>query len=517
MRSDTGATEDAASRRSARPGGSEVSAEVSPLHNLARAAEAAFERHGDHDALWFEAVWHRSAALRERAARLAGALRELGVAPGDRVVVLMANCPEVGIAYNAIWRAGAVVTPAIFLLPPAELAHIVADSGARLILASPELADNAREAAGEARVVTTETFAELEQADPSPIVPPAGADLAALMYTGGTTGRAKGVMLSHENLWFAGKSGHDAGYVPGIVRSLTALPLSHAFGLLVTVVGFHVREPHSSVLMRWFQPEAWLGLAQEHRAQIAAVVPSMLKLLVAEPLEDYDLSELRHVVSGAAPLPLETAQELMKRVPSVELREGYGLTESSAIVSSSPPGRARLGAVGTPVPGIEVKIDEPDRQGVGEILVRSPAVMLGYWQAPELTAEVLRHGWLHTGDIGFLDADGYLRVVDRKKDLIIRGGFNVFPRDVEEALLEHPSVAAAGVVGRPDELHGEEVVAFVELSANDVAPDDLVAFCKERIGGYKYPREVHVLPSLPLTPVGKLDRKALRAQVAVRA
>jgi long-chain acyl-CoA synthetase len=348
-------------------------------------------------------------------------------------------------------------------------------------------------------------------------MPPAGAGLAALMYTGGTTGRAKGVMLSHENLWFAGKSGHDAGYLPGIVRSLNALPLSHAFGLLVTVVGFHNREPHSSVLMRWFQTEAWLQLAQEHRVQITAVVPSMLKLLLTESLEDYDLSELRYVVSGAAPLPPETAQELLRRVPGVEIREGYGLTESSALVSSSPPGRSRLGSVGTPVPGIEVRIDQPDRQGVGEILVRSPAVMLGYWQSPELTAEVLRDGWLHTGDLGFLDADGYLRVVDRKKDLIIRSGFNVFPRDVEEALLEHPAVAAAGVVGRPDDLHGEEVVAFVELSANYVGPEDLVAFCKERIGGYKYPREVHVVPSLPLTPVGKLDRKALRSQVAVGA
>jgi long-chain acyl-CoA synthetase len=485
--------------------------------NLARAAEEALERHGDRDALRFEGRWHRSGELHERATRLAGGLLELGVEPGDRVVVLMANCPEVGIAYNAIWRTGAVVTPAIFLLPPVELTHIVADSGARLILASPELADNAREAAGGATVVTTEGFAELEQADPAPIVPPAGADLAALMYTGGTTGRAKGVMLSHENLWFAGKAGHDSGYVPGMVRSLTALPLSHAFGLLVTVVGFHVREPHANVLMRWFNPEAWLQLAAEHRTQIAAVVPSMLKLLLAEPLEDHDLSELRHIVSGAAPLAPELAHELQRRLPNVELREGYGLTESSALVSSSPPGRSRLGAVGTPVPGVEVRIDEPDEDGVGEILVRSPSVMLGYWQAPELTAEVLRGGWLHTGDLGRLDQAGYLHVVDRKKDLIIRGGFNVFPRDVEEALLEHPAVAAAGVVGRPDELHGEEVVAFVELRGEQVGPDELVAFCRERIGGYKYPREVHVLPSLPLTPVGKLDRKALRAQVVVEA
>jgi long-chain acyl-CoA synthetase len=485
--------------------------------NLARAAEEALERHGDRDSLWFEGEWYRAGRLHERATRLAGGLSELGVRPGDRAVVLMANCPEVGIAYNAIWRAGAVVTPAIFLLPPAELEHVVSDSGARLVLASPELADNAREAAGDAEVVTTDRFGELEQADPSPIVAPGENDLAALMYTGGTTGRAKGVMLSHENLWFAGKAGHDAGYVPGIVRSLIALPLSHAFGLLVTVVGFHVREPHSSVLLRWFQTEAWLEAAQEHGAQIAAVVPSMLQLLLAEPLEQYDLSELRHIVSGAAPLPPATAQALQRRLPHVELREGYGLTESSALVTSSRPGRARPGSVGTPVPGIEVEIDQPDEHGVGEIVVRSPSVMVGYWQAPELTAEVVRDGGLHTGDLGRLDEDGYLYIVDRKKDLIIRGGFNVFPRDVEEALVEHPAVSAAGVVGRPDDLHGEEVVAFVELASDEVTSDELVAFCRERIGGYKYPREVHVVPSLPRTPVGKLDRKALRVQVAVEA
>jgi long-chain acyl-CoA synthetase len=244
----------------------------------------------------------------------------------------------------------------------------------------------------------------------------------------------------------------------------------------------------------------------------------MLRLLVAERLEDYDLSELRHVVTGAAPLPPEVAHELQRRVPNVEIREGYGLTESSALVSSSPPGRARLGAVGTPVPGIEVRIDSPDEDGVGEILVRSPSVMLGYWQAPELTAEVLRGGWLHTGDLGRLDDAGYLHVVDRKKDLIIRGGFNVFPRDVEEALLEHPGVVAAGVVGRADDEHGEEVVAFVELGrGEELVEADLVGWSKERIGGYKYPREIHIVSSIPLTPVGKIDRKALRARVSERA
>jgi long-chain acyl-CoA synthetase len=476
-------------------------------HHLARAAEDALERHGDFESLFFEGRWHRSAGQLERARRLAGALRERGVEPGDRVVVFAANCPEVPIAYNAIWRAGAVVTPAIFLLPPSELRHIVEDAEARAVIASPEFADTAREAAGNALVLSTD---ELPDADPSPIVDRDDSDLAALMYTGGTTGRAKGVMLTHENLWRVGRTAQDAGYVPGIVRALTALPLSHAFGLLVTVIGFHTDEPTRSVLMRWFEPTAWLELAQEHRSQIAAVVPSMLNLLLLQPLEEYDLSELRFIASGASPLEPEKAVELERRLPQVEVREGYGLTETSALVSTTPPGQVRLGSVGKPAPGVEVRIDGDDE--IGEICVRSPFLMAGYWRAPEATAEALRDGWLYTGDLGRLDEDGYLYVVDRKKDLILRGGFNVFPRDVEEALLEHPAVEAAAVVGRPDEVHGEEVVAFVAL-CDEVEPEEIVAWARTRIGGYKYPREVHIVAALPLTPVGKVDRKALRALV----
>jgi long-chain acyl-CoA synthetase len=225
------------------------------------------------------------------------------------------------------------------------------------------------------------------------------------------------------------------------------------------------------------------------------------------------------VVSGAAPLPREVAEEFVRRVPSVEIREGYGLSETSAIVSGNRPGRARLGTVGEPLPGVEVRIlDDEDndvpRSEVGEICCRSAFVMLGYWRSPELTADAIRDGWFHTGDLGYLDDEGHLTIVDRKKDLIIRGGFNVFPRDVEDALVEHPAVAAAGVVGRRDARVGEEVVAFVSLrSGSDATPEELVAFGKQRIGGYKYPREVRIVPDLPLTPVGKLDRKSLRAML----
>ena len=203
------------------------------------------------------------------------------------------------------------------------------------------------------------------------------------------------------------------------------------------------------------------------------------------------------------------------------VRQGYGLTETAALISTNPAGREKPGSVGLPIPGVEVRIFDDSGAELppgeaGEICCRSPAVMRGYWNAggrdPILTVEALRDGWLHTGDVGYLDDQGYLFIVDRKKDLIIRGGFNVYPRDVEDALLEHPGVAAAGVVGRPDARHGEEVVAFVSLNASGdgVSSDELVAWARERIGGYKYPREVHIIDSIPLTAVGKLDRKALR-------
>jgi long-chain acyl-CoA synthetase len=261
--------------------------------------------------------------------------------------------------------------------------------------------------------------------------------------------------------------------------------------------------------MSWFDADAWLELAQEHRSQIAPVVPSMLYLLLRQPLEDYDLSELRYVASGAAPLAAEAIQEFVRRVPGVEIREGYGLTETTALVSTNRPGGIKYGTVGLPVPGTEVRIVD------GEVCVRSELVMKGYWKGPELSADTIRDGWLYTGDMGRLDEDGYLTILDRKKDLIIRGGFNVFPRDIEEALLEHPAIVTACVLGRPDDVHGEEVVAFVTL-AEEIAPEELVAFGRQRLGGYKYPREIHVLDALPLTPIGKLDRKALRELLTVQ-
>jgi long-chain acyl-CoA synthetase len=291
--------------------------------------------------------------------------------------------------------------------------------------------------------------------------------------------------------------------------------------MIVTVVGMHAVEPGLSIVQRWFNPGEWVSLAQRWRAQRSALVPAMVQMLLGEPLENADLSSLIYVSSGAAPLSMDVLREFERRVPSAEILEGYGCTETSAVISSTPPGRRKLGSVGVPIAGCVVQIVDDDDAALavgedGEICVRSPFVMAGYWNAAEETATVLRGGWLHTGDIGHLDSDGYLYVVDRKKDLILRGGFNVFPRDVEDVLLSHPQVAMAGVVGRPDPRLGEEVVAFVSLRPGaTVDAGDLVAFARTHLASTKYPREIRVVDSVPLTSVGKLDRKALRQLVAV--
>jgi len=494
--------------------------------NLAKAAEACFERLGDRDAVFFEGEWYRSGRQAERASRIGAALVELGVEPGDRVVVMMENSPDVNVVYQAIWRAGAVITPAIFLLQPKDLRRIISDSGASAIICAPAFLQTVAEASEgiDTLRLTVSTGPPLEGVlsldellahEPGEIVVRPNDELAVLLYTGGTTGASKGVMLTHSNLWQAGWASRQMRQ-PGIDRFISCLPLSHSFGVLGLASGLHADEPTQSILMKWFEPVQWLELAQEHKVQAGAFVPAMLYALLRQPLEDYDLSSLRIIGSGAAPLAMETRDELARRLPNLQVREGYGLTESAASLCAMRPDKIKPGTVGVPVPGAELRIVDADDNElpvgeVGEIVARSGTVMKGYWNAPELTEETIRDGWLHTGDLGRVDDEGFVTIVGRKKEIIIRGGFNVYPRDVAEALLEHPAISTVGVIGRPDPRHGEEIVAFVQLAPGaEARPEEIVAWAKETIGGYKYPREVHILDELPLTPVGKLDKKALQ-------
>lgn len=496
-------------------------------HHLSLLADAHLKAVGDVPSLWFEGRWFSRGELHARATRVAGGLRELGVAPGDRVIVLTMNAPEVFITYNAVWRAGAVVTPVLFLISPAELRHILTHSEARAAVVTPETLPLLRAASQGLDITTivvgeapegTVAYSTLDAAAPSPIVPRGDDDLAALLYTGGTTGRAKGVMLTHRGLWSAGHGLYD-GRDDSITRTIQPLPLSHAFGMLVSIAGMHGTEPTTNVLLRWFDAPTWVRLVEEHRIQASAVVPSMLTLLLQQPLEEHDLSSLVSFGSGGAPLPMAVREQVRQRL-GVEIYEGYGLTESSAGITANRVGSNRPGSVGRAIPGVEVAILDVDGRPVppgteGEVCARGPGIMKGYWKDEEQTAQTLRDGWLHTGDVGRLDEDGYLYIVDRMKDLIIRGGFNVYPRDVEDALLEHPDITQAAVVGRPDDESGEEVVAVVAVRPGaTLTGADIVAWASGRLSKYKYPREVRVLDAVPLTSVGKTDRKAVRSMFA---
>ncbi|MET7331578.1 AMP-binding protein [Nonomuraea sp. NPDC005650] len=484
---------------------------------LGELAEESWGRFDDHDATFYEGVWHRSHALAERARRMCGGFAEAGIGPGDRVVVMMATSPEVPLIYQALWAAGAVVTPVVFLVGADELRHILLDSGASAIVTSPELVETVRSTAVDIPIYVD--TAELERASERGPVTRDPGDLAALMYTGGTTGRAKGVMLSHGGLWQVAKDVWEMSHLDGKNRALVPVPLSHAYGLIISVASMHATEPQQAVLMRWFEPKAFLALAAEQHVQYGTVVPSMLQQLLAEPLESHPLPDLAFLTCGAAPLGRDVLEEFERRMPGVQILEGYGLTETSAVTTFNPPGRRRAGSVGLPLPGYTIAIrdgegEELETGDVGEICVSGDSLMLGYWGEaepdPEGTALIGRE--LRTGDIGCVDDDGYLYVVDRKKDLIIRGGFNVFPRDVEDALNRHPDVVISGVVGRPEPRIGEEVVAFVQLRTDaTVTAEELIEWTRERVGRVKYPREVRFVDAVPVTSVLKLDRKALRA------
>jgi long-chain acyl-CoA synthetase len=510
-------------------GGQSATATIG-AHNLAALSDAHFEKTGDYESLWFEGKTYSTGEIRDRVQRFATGLQSIGIEPGDRVIVLMMNTPEVFVSYGAIWRAGAVVTPVLFLISPPELHHILEHSGAKAAILTPELVpllQSALDGLDLKMIVVgdgpegTIPFASLETGEPSPIVPRGDDDLAALLYTGGTTGRSKGVMLTHRGLWSAGASLAERGRESDLkfTRSLLPLPLSHAYGLLLVCASMHSEERGFSVMQRWFDAASWVTLVEEHQLEVSAIVPSMLTMLLAQPLEDHDLSSLQTFGSGAAPLPMALREETMRRL-GVEIYEGYGLTEASAGVTANQRGANKPGTVGRPLPGVTVTIQDDEGNVLpvgedGEVCVQSPGVMKGYWNDPEATAFALRGGWLHTGDVGHFDDEGYLTIVDRLKDLIIRGGFNVYPRDVEEVLLQHPDVTQAACVGRPDKESGEEVVAAVALRPGSTATsDELIDFAKGKLAKYKYPREVHILDAVPLTSVGKTDRKAVRALLA---
>jgi long-chain acyl-CoA synthetase len=492
--------------------------------NLATLADENVAKFGEYVALHFEGRDITNVEQRREAARVAHALRRVGVGVGDRVVVLLPNCPEVTQAYGGILRVGAVIVPVVFLLSADEVRHILTDSEAKVVITSPELASKVEGWDGTVVLVggggdglAWQEFVERES-DRFPSVAREDNDLAVILYTAGTTGRPKGVALSHGNLASNARSAASLYELDRTAWSLAVLPLSHSYGLTVMNAGNILGT--KAVLLRWFTPEHVLETIERFGVQAMAGVPTMYVYLLNYPdAGRFNTSSMRSWGSGAAPLPLEIVEPFEKKFGG-RLMEGYGLTEASPVVSAHRlSGIRKLGSVGQPIPGVEVAIlDDADRPvapgELGEVCVRGPNVMLGYYRLAEETAKTLRNGWLHTGDVGRLDHDGFLYIVERKKDLIIRGGFNIYPREVEEVLYAHPHVTEAAVIGMPDALMGEEVLAFVALKPGAVvAAEDIIAFCQARLAKFKCPKQVRFVDALPKSPIGKILRKELRARL----
>lgn len=461
----------------------------------------------------------------DRAARgVAAALLERGIAPGASVAVMVPNVPEFTIAYFGILYAGCTVVPLNVLLSAPEVTYHLEDSRAQLLFAHPLFAEPARQGAAAAGVpVVTAggegegTLAALAASEPLPALHATSPDdTAVILYTSGTTGKPKGAELSHSNLLL-----NCAVVVPKLLPlaadevALATLPLFHSFGQ-TCIQNTMISLGATFTLLPRFTPEDALGVVQRDRVTLFAGVPTMyFGILNHEGADAFDTSSIRWCMCGGAPMPVEVMKAFEAKY-GVTILEGYGLSETSPVASFNVLDRPRkVGSIGYPVWGVEMCImndkDEPlPDEEVGEICIRGHNVMKGYWQRPEATAETMRQGWFHTGDVGRRDADGSYFIVDRKKDMIIRGGFNVYPREVEEVLYAHESIVEAAVIGVPHESHGEEVKAVVALAAGaTVTAEEIITWSKGQLAAYKYPRIVEFVDELPKGPTGKILKRAL--------
>lgn len=466
--------------------------------------------------------------------RFAAGLRSLGLAPGEAVGLQLPNCPEFVVAYFGCLKAGVVLVPINPLLTRREIAYYLGDSGARLLITAGATATAASGTAdgggpptyvvGDAVPDGAHRFDELLTAEGDESVHVGSADdTIVLLYTSGTTGRPKGAELTAFQLYM---NCSIAGQLFGMSSYdvvVSALPLFHVFGLS-SVLDSVVRFGATLAALPRFEASGVVDAIEQHRATVFMGVPTMYVGLLAEDLEGRRLDSLRCCCSGGASMPGEVIREFERRVPSATILEGYGLSETASTATFNiSADQRRVLSVGKPIWGVEIRVvDEAGtalpagERHVGEVLVRGHNVMKGYFGRPEDTAIALRDGWLHTGDLGYRDSDGYLFIVDRLKDLIVRGGYNVYPREVEEVLYAHPAVAEAAVIGRPDARLGEEVVAYVALRAGATAtPELLQEHCRNDMAPYKYPREIHLVDSLPKGATGKILKRELRAHAPV--
>ena len=499
---------------------------MSSVTNLAKNLTETTRAHAGRVAVRVDNAAMTYRALDEASARVAGLLHERGLKPGDRVGIMMPNVAEVPVVYYGVLRAGGVVVPMNPLLKAREVAYYLGDSGAGLIFAWHAFADQARagaeQAEAESIVVDTVGFPDL-LASATPdygVADTSDEDTAVILYTSGTTGHPKGAELTHGNL-----ISNTEVTRTDIVRAgpddviFGGLPLFHVFGQTVAL-NVAVAAGACLTLLPRFDAEHALRIIAGHRVTVFEGVPTMYVALIHAPdRADYDTSSLRLCISGGAALPVEVLRGFEEAF-GVPVLEGYGLSETSPVASFNLPGRERKpGSIGTPIRDVQMRVvdgeDHELPQGeVGEIVIRGPNVMKGYWQRPEATAEAVKGGgevgggWFHTGDLARVDEDGYFFIVDRKKDLIIRGGYNIYPREIEEVLYEHPAVAEAAVIGLPHPALGEEVGAAVALKPGAAAtPEELRDYVKGQVAAYKYPRHVWIMDSLPKGATGKIQKR----------
>lgn len=500
--------------------------------------ETNISKYGEYPFLYFQDRIVSNTETKRYADELANGLREMGIEKGDRVIVCMPNCPEVLISYQGITRAGAVIVPVMFMLHPREIHYIARNSNAKAVITSSHILQNVElavedleqkpllivvDAPTDERAynfydVLRKTSVDLES-EQNEITED---DTAIILYTSGTTGNPKGVVLTHKNLY--SNAANSVKHHDTDERSTTigVLPLAHVYGLTISNTCYLTGS--SIVVFPKFELKEVFEAIEKHRVKSFSAVPAMIHAMIAFPQADeYDTSSLESIGSGSAPLPVALIHAFKQKF-NADVLEGYGLSEAAPVVTAhTKDGIIKPGSVGIPIPGVEIKIVDDDgkelpRGEVGELIVRGDNVTPGYFQNEEESKRVLKDGWLFTGDMARMDEDGYLFIVDRKKDLIIRGGFNLYPRDVEEILSTHEGVSEVAVVGIPDERMGEEMVAcVVKKPGSAVTETELIQFCQQRLAKHKTPRKVFFLEQLPRNGVGKILKTHLRQTAAEAA
>ena len=494
------------------------------MSNLADNLTRTAQDHPDRPAVRLDEHVLTYAELQEGAQRVAALLKDKGVEPGDRVGLVLPNVPAFPVVFYGAVQAGAVVVPMNPLLKGREVEYYLKDSGAKVVLAWKDMAEEAgkgAEAVGiECISVDPADFEELLGAhEPdTEVVERDDEDLVVLLYTSGTTGQPKGASLTHHNMMTNAATSAETLLELGEEDVVMGcLPLFHVFGLTCGLNASVLTGACLTLIPRFDAAKA-LEVVGRDRVTVFEGVPTMYAgMLHADGAGDADMSSLRTCISGGSAMPVEVMKKFEETF-GCDVLEGYGLSETSPVASFNQPGQERKpGSIGTALRGVEMKIVDDDRkeveQGeVGEIAIKGENVMRGYWERDDATEEAIQDGWFLSGDLGKVDEDGYYFIVDRKKSLIIRGGYNVYPREVEEALYEHDDVAEVAVIGIPDDDLGEEVGAAVALKGDaSVSGEDLQAFAKERLAAYKYPRAVWIVDELPKGPTGKILRREVEA------